>query len=101
MFPKEMQLYLDKCTKQDTGKILQTIASLTEKNGFEAAVDTVKTALCYNTMDVESLVNLHRKLHSNVIELPPMHIPGQVPKLDPVHTDFTGYDNALKGGSVE
>lgn len=101
MFPKEMQLYLDKCTKQDTGKILQTIASLTENSGFDAAVDTVKTALCYNAMDVESLVNLHRKLHSNVIELPPMHIPGQVPKLDPVHTDFTGYDNALKGGSVE
>lgn len=35
MLPDPIQAYLEKCTKTEKGKILQTIAALTEKNGFE------------------------------------------------------------------
>lgn len=99
MFPQQMREFLERCSKSDKGKILRTIAALTEGSGFEAAVKSVENALCYDAMDVDSLLNLHRQMFNNIKELPPINISESIPKLNQVKTDFSKYDAALKGGT--
>lgn len=99
MFPEDMQNYLEKCTKQDIGKVLQTLSALTKESGFESAVNTVKTALVYDAIDVDSLVNLHRKLYNNVTELPPLKITSTLPELEKVKVDLSSYDRILGGAN--
>lgn len=102
MLPESLRQYLEGCDKRDTGKILSAIAELTEKSNFEQAVKTVETALLYQAYDVDSLVNLHRRLHRQVLELPPMTLGPQVPRLDPVKPDLAAYDACLatRGGEA-
>lgn len=98
MMPGDMQEYLDKCSKSDRGKVLSAIASLTAKNGFESAVATVTKALCYDALDVDSLMSLHRQLFSGIRELPPIYMNGNMPHLEPTKTNLSGYDKALNQG---
>lgn len=101
MLPDPIQEYLGKCTKTEKGKVLQTIAALTEKNGFEKAVETVSTALSYEATDIDSLVNLHNRLHANVVQLDPVKLPGHVPQLQRYVPDFAVYDQNLGKAGVQ
>jgi hypothetical protein len=49
MLPDPLCEYLEKCNKNDRGKILKTIATLTEKSSFEKAVETITEALSYTS----------------------------------------------------
>jgi hypothetical protein len=100
MLPDSLRQYLEGCDKKDTGKILRTIAELTEKSNFEYAVKTVETALLYQAYDVDSLVNLYSRLHGQVLELPPITLAPQVPRLKPGRPDLAAYDKCLnrRGG---
>lgn len=95
MLPDPIQEYLEKCTKTEKGKVLQTLAALTEKNGFEEAVETFSTALFYETTDIDSLINLHNRLHANLVELDPVNLPSHVPQLQSYVPDFAVYDKSL------
>ncbi len=99
LFPEQMRAYLDRCNKEDKGKILRIIASLTEKSGFEAAVKTIEKALCYDAVDVDSLLNLYRQIYHNIKELPPINTSKNLPKLEQVKPDFSKYDAVLGGGA--
>ena len=70
MLPKDIQEFLNRCSKGDRGKVLTAIARLTEKNGFESAVAAVNKALCYSAFDVDSLMNLHKQLFNGILQLP-------------------------------
>ena len=59
LLPESVKEYLEKCNKSNKGKVLQVIAALTEKSGFESAVETVSNALQYDAIDIDSLINLH------------------------------------------
>ena len=100
MLSDSLRQYLEGCDKKDTGKILRTIAELTEKSNFEYAVKTVETALLYQTYDVDSLVNLYSRLHGQVLELPPITLAPQVPRLKTGRPDLAAYDKCLnrRGG---
>jgi hypothetical protein len=87
--------HLEKCIKSDRGKILQAIASLTEKSGFECAVETVATALSYNATDTDSLINLHSRINGNVVELEPIRLSGNIPELARVSPDLAAYDAGI------
>ena len=41
MLPQSIKDYLDRCERSDKGQILRVIATLTAKNGFESALQTV------------------------------------------------------------
>jgi len=41
---------------------LRVIAALTERNGFEGALETVDHALKYEATDIDSLINLHNRI---------------------------------------
>lgn len=72
MLPENMQRYMDSCVSSDRGKVLKVLAELTDKTGFESAVQTVNQAIAYSANDPDSLQALHARLYSDVPVLPPL-----------------------------
>lgn len=95
LLPETMQQFLERCDKSERGKVLQAVAAFTEKQGFDAAVATVADALTYEAADTESLLNLHRRLHSNVVELAPLRLSANLPSLQSFTPDLAAYDGKL------
>ena len=100
MLPQSLNAYLERCDKGSIGKVLQMIATLTELNGFESAVETVDSALDYEVTDTDSLLNLHNRIHGNFIELPSMPLPDNIPVMAGISTDLGVYDQKLKNAGV-
>jgi transposase len=100
MLPGSIQCYLERCSKSDTGKVLQVIATLTEKSGFERAVETLDNALQYDVTDADSLVILHNRIHGNVIELAPIKLAVNIPALARFNPDLAAYDASLAKAGV-
>lgn len=102
MLPQSLQEYLGKCTGSDKGKILRMLATLTEKNGFESALETVDQALKYAVTDIDSLLNLHHRLYDKILELAPLHSGGSIPELMRVTPNLEAYDASLeKAGALK
>jgi transposase len=101
ILPDSMQNYLEKCNKPDKGKILKMIAHLTEKKGFECAVETVDKALQYEVTDSDSLLSLHKRLHDNAVELPPIKMASNMPEVSCVNSDLGQYDQKLDKAGVQ
>lgn len=72
MLPATMRQYMDSCKNADRGQILKVLADLTDRTGFESAVQTVNEAIVYEANDPDSLQNLYRRLYSDVPDLPPI-----------------------------
>lgn len=100
MMPLTMQELLGRCTNTEIGSVLKVLAVLTEKSGFESAVNTVNNAAAYGISDAESLKNIHRKLYSDTPELPPMPLGSGIPKLDQMPANLIAYDIFLKKGGI-
>jgi len=100
LLPQSMNTYLEKCDKSSIGKVLQMIATLTELNDFESAVETVDNALDYEVADTDSLLNLHNRIHGSFIELPPIQLPDNIPVLAGTSTDLDVYDQKLENTGV-
>jgi transposase len=96
MLPGSLKEYLERCSKSDRGRVLRLIASLTEKSGFESALQTVDQALKYPVTDVDSLLNLHHRLYDRVFELAPIRLAGNIPRLDRVTPNLAAYDARLE-----
>jgi len=78
MLPEPVKQYLEKCNRSQKGKVLQVISSLAQTNGFEAALETVSSALQYSSVDADSLVSLHNRLHRKVTHLDPLKLPDHI-----------------------
>ena len=101
MLPESLKVYLGRCGRADKGKILRVIAALTERNGFEGALETVDHALKYAATDIDSLINLHNRIYGQVPVLAPMPLAGNIPELRRVSPDLAAYDIRLaKAGEL-
>lgn len=100
MMPRNLKKYLDSCTNTEIGKVLKVLAELTDRTGFDSALNTVNQALCYGTSDAESLKNLHRRLYTDVPELPPMPLGSDIPMVKQMPAGLIDYDAFLKRGGV-
>lgn len=100
MLPDPIKAHLERCTKSEKGKVLQAIAFLTEKGGFENALATVSNALEYDAIDPDSLINLYKRLHGNVVQLDPVRLSEHVPRLEIYKPNLLAYDKSLKIGGV-
>lgn len=98
MLPQTIKEYLDKCGRSDKGQILRVIATLTAKNGFESALQTVAQALKYAATDIDSLINLHNRIYGQVPDLAPMPLAGHIPELARVTPNLAAYDERLTRG---
>jgi transposase len=96
MLPESLQTYLDKCSRNDKGKILRVIAALTARNGFEGALATVDNALKYAATDIDSLINLHNRIYGHIPELAPMQLSVNIPELMRVTPNLAAYDTRLE-----
>ena len=101
MMPPEMKRFLDSCSNTETGKVLKVLAELTDRTGFDSALDTISQALDYGASDADSLRNLYRRIYSDVPELPPMPTSSRIPTVDPMAANLISYDSFLrKDGAV-
>jgi len=98
MLPQPLKEYMENLNKQEMGKVLRAIANLTQKSSFEKAVETVSAALSYGATDMDSLINLHNRLHEKVLQLEPIRLPEHVPQLKRYEPNLTAYDKSLKAG---
>jgi hypothetical protein len=101
MLPGTIKEYLEKRTKGYKGKVLQVIAKLTEKSGFECAIETVDNALKYDATDTDSLISLHSRIHGNVVELAPIRLTGNIPELMRVTPNLAAYDASLEKAGIQ
>ena len=95
MLPQPVKEYMENISNPDKGKVLRAIADLTQKSSFEKAVETVSTALSYGVTDIDSLINLHSRLHKKVLQLEPVRLPEHIPNLKRYEPNLTVYDNIL------
>ena len=95
MLPEPLRDYLDHYERPDQGKVLRVIAALTQDQGFESAIQTVSSALEHGAYDPDSLVSLHKWLHTSGIQMQPLVLDTTIPDLAPVKPDLTRYDTAL------
>lgn len=96
MMPKTMRQYLESCKNTELGQILKTLATLTEKTGFESALCTVDQALQYQATDNDSLKNLYRRVYMDVPELPPMRLNPGIPEMSTLAPSLCAYDEFIK-----
>jgi transposase len=103
LLPQSLQEYLTRCNGSDKGKVLRVIAALTEKSGFDKALDTVNQALRYTATDIDSLLSLHHRLYDQVLEMTPISLAPNIPQLDRASPDFAVYDGCLEkaGGGLK
>lgn len=101
LLPQSLQEYLGKCPWDDRGKVLRMLAALTRENGFEGALETVDQALRYTVTDIDSLINLNRRLYDNTPGPAPL-CPGRgIPELTRLTPDLAAYDAGLeKAGAL-
>ncbi len=98
--PEDLKSYLKGCTNSEVGKVLKVLSELTDRTGFDSAVNTVRQALCYGASDADSLRNLYRRLYTDVPELPPMTLSPGIPKMEQMPTNLVEYDTFLKNGGA-
>ena len=72
MMPQNMQCYMDTCASPDRGRILKVLAELTERTGFDSALNTVNLAIEHEATDPDSLKTLYNRLYMDVPQLPPL-----------------------------
>lgn len=104
LMPENMRRFMDACENHERGQVLRTLSMLTERNGFKSALRVVDEAVQLQTIDSDSLKNLHRRLYSDVPELPPLCKAIDYPLGDASmfhNNDLPSYDLALKGGCAD
>ncbi len=100
MMPTAMKQFLLNCSNTETGKVLKVLAELTDRTGFDSALNTVNQALFYGASDADSLKNLYRRLYADVPELPPMPLASEIPDVGQMTSNLISYDVFLKKGGV-
>jgi len=100
LLPAEITDYLNASKPTNTSEIIRMIAEFTKRTGFESAVATVAQAAKRSVSDPDSLKALHRRLHLDIPELPPL--PQQsAPHLDPLMPDLSKYDFVIDRGCMQ
>jgi len=100
MMPENMQIYLNKCQNTERGQVLRVLSELTDRTGFDSAVQTVNQAIQYQAVDADSLKNLYYRLYSDVPQLPPLNPQAGIPKVIQLPVNLAGYDAFLRGGGA-
>lgn len=97
MMPEMLQQYLDTCRNSERGKVLHALSELTDRTGFDSALKTVTQAVMYQASDADSLMNLYRRLYSDVPLLPPLAPQEGIPSLTQIPSGLSDYDGLLEG----
>ena len=97
MLPPNVKTFLSKADGGSIGEIISMLARITKQTGWESAVATVGNAVENSVNDPDSLHALHRRLHMNLPELPPLDQAAGIPMIVKWVPDLTVYDAAALG----
>lgn len=101
LMPAQMKQFIEGLSHMETGRVLKVLTELTDRTGFDSALNTVREALGYGASDSESLKNLYRRLYADVPELPPMPLDSRIPVVGQMESNIADYDAFLgKGGAA-
>jgi transposase len=100
LMPFDMKQFIEGLSNTETGKVLKVLAELTDRTGFDSALNTIRQALSYGSSDAESLKSLYRRLYADVPELPPMSLDPQIPDVGKLESSLGDYDIFLKKGGA-
>lgn len=100
MMPSTMKQFLESCSNTETGKVLKILAELTDRTGFDSALNTINQALCYGASDADSLKNLYRRIYADMPELPSMTLGSEIPDVGQMTSNLIPYDEFLKKGDI-
>jgi hypothetical protein len=77
------------------------LAQLSRETDFYRAAEALKTALSYGAKDTDSILATFTRLNSQVLELDPLVLPRNVPRMPPFQARVDHYDRLfLKGGKT-
>lgn len=103
MMPGPMQTYMDAVGSPMRGRVLKILSDLTDRTGFESAVNTVTKAISYQATDPDSLQALYNRLYSDVPLLPELDnhdLPDSAKVILFQKNDLSKLDQLLKGGAA-
>ena len=102
MMPQSMQMYMDSCESSERGRVLKLLAELTERTGFESAVNTIDQAISHNATDPDSLLSLYNRTYADVPQLPPLESSEDIPSQNviPIRNDLAEMDAILRKGGA-
>ena len=100
MMPEAMQSYLNNCDGNEKKDVLHVLSELTQRTGFDSAVQTVNQAIRYGAHDPDSLRSLYNSLYSDVPQLPPLTDHNAVPEVRSIPVHLEAYDRLLARGGA-
>lgn len=100
MMPERMQTYINSCSHDDKKDILHVLSELTDRTGFDSAMQTVNQAITYQANDPDSLRSLYNSIFSDVPQLPPLTGDSTIPNVKVIPVRLNEYDSFLKRGGV-
>ncbi len=100
LMPLTMKKFLEGCSHAEAGKVLKVLVELTNRTGFDSALNTIHQALCYGAADADSLKNLYRRIYTDIPELPPMPLSPEIPVVGQMTSNLVTYDKFLKKGGA-
>ena len=96
MMPEKMQNFMDNCDTRKRGEVLRILLGLTEKYGFNNALNSVEEAIKLNISDSDSFKSLARRLLSDMPLLPLLKLDSTIPNLVQNQAKLEEYDMLLK-----
>jgi transposase len=100
MMPKAMQTFLASCSDSETGQVIRLLSELTNRSGFDSALNTIDHAIACQVKDADSLASLYRRLYADIPELPAMNLQPGIPQMQPLMPNLTAYDRLLNQKEV-
>ena len=101
LFPEEVKTFLDSLSTPGKKEILTTLARLSQEAGFTSASTALKVAVAHGTEDVDSIIATFSRLNSQVLEIEPIGLAPEVPRMPPFASCINDYDRVfLKGGET-
>ena len=95
MMPDRMRTFLNGCSGEERHDTLRILSELTERTGFESALETIDRAIQYQASDPDSLRSLYLSIYSDVPTLPPITDNALIPELRTIPVRLSEYDSLL------
>ena len=101
MFPGEVKEFLDEVQVEDKKQILKVLSKLSKETDFNHAVEALKISLKHGTKDVDSILATFSRLNTELLELDPVMLSEETPKLPSFNSSVNHYDELFLRGQKQ
>jgi len=99
LFPEEVKTFLESLSIPGKKEILSVLARLSQEADFTSATAALKTAVAHGAADADSIIATFSRLNSQLLELEPITLAPEIPKMPSFTPCTSDYDQIfLKGG---